>query len=113
MSITLSNKTIQLDQQPYYEEILAETAKTIDPSLHCQIKDKYKTFTNFNFRDSYREKRQNRKKKVEELKANDKNIAETLASFMLGSFMEPEEDKDKKKKKMTVEELPGVKSERR
>ena len=36
------------------DDLLAETAKTLDPSLHSQIKDKYKTFTTFNYRQTYR-----------------------------------------------------------
>jgi hypothetical protein len=57
---------------------------------------------------------------VEELKQTEKTIGDTLATFLLGSFIEKTDEKEKgsgrarnKKKAMTLEELPGVKSERR
>ena len=56
------NKTLE---PQFYDEILAETSKTIDPSLHTQIKDKYQTFTTFNYRQTYRESRQKGKRKME------------------------------------------------
>ena len=95
------------------DDIMQDTSRTIEPSLRTQINTKYKTFTNFNYRETYRDRRFNRKRKAEESKQLDKNIANTLASFMLNTLGEPEEKvekKERKKKSNVAEELAGVKS---
>ena len=47
----------------YLEKVMGKTARTLSPDLEEQIKNKYRTFTNFNYRQTYREHRQSRKKK--------------------------------------------------
>lgn len=45
------------------DKVMAKTARTLSPDLEEQIKNKYRTFTNFNYRQTYRDHRQSRKKK--------------------------------------------------
>jgi hypothetical protein len=50
-------------EDSYLEKFTGKTARTLSPELENQIKNKYRTFTNFNYRQTYREHRQSRKKK--------------------------------------------------
>lgn len=86
MNSLFPSKTIEHNPM---DELLSETSRTIDSSLHNQIKNKYRTFTNFNYREAYKDRRQSRKKKYEEGKQNEHTLAEALATFMLGTLNEP------------------------
>lgn len=108
MNILIASKTIEQDPM---DELLVHSSRTIDSSLHSQIKDKYRTFTHFNYREAYRNRKQSRKKK-EEGRQTEHTLAEALATFMLGTLDSKEESK-KKKQVPVAEELAGVKSERR
>jgi len=65
----MSTLNIKTDQVYGFEEIMARTSRTITPSLEEQLKDKYKTFTRFNYRDALKEAKLARKKKGNHSKA--------------------------------------------
>ena len=81
----MSAVTFSLNEQlSAVEDVLAQTARTISPALELQLKDKYKTFSRFNYRDAIREAKMARKKKGEPTKLQGTEIGAALSNFILG-----------------------------
>lgn len=86
------------DDSFMFDEALSETGRTITFGLEKQIKDKYSTFTNFNYRRVLQEARVARKKKKEIFKEPEVNNA--LQKFFLATIAESSEEQKPAKSKI-------------
>lgn len=61
-------------EEPSPLEELLQASKTLDAKLEQQLKDKYRTFSSFNYREAYLDK-QRQKRKAEQAKTVEPDIA--------------------------------------
>lgn len=54
--------------EPSVMEALLQNSKTLDARLENQLRDKYRTFTRFNYREAYLDAQRKSKKKAEQVK---------------------------------------------
>lgn len=74
------------EEQSPAEELL-ERSKTLDVQLNQQLKEKYRAFSRFNFREAYVEARQRTRRKAEQAKPAEIDIGLALQLFIKNSLL--------------------------
>lgn len=83
-------------------EELLQASKTLDVKLEQQLKNKYRTFSSFNYREAYFDARQRQKRKAEQTKAMEPDIAMALQLFLKNSLLSDTHQPEKRGKGMSL-----------
>lgn len=83
-------------------EELLQASKTLDVKLEQQLKNKYRTFSSFNYREAYFDARQRQKRKAEQTKAMEPDIAMALQLFLKNSLLSDTQQPEKRGKGMSL-----------
>jgi exonuclease VII large subunit len=89
-------------EEPSVMDKLLDGSKTLDAKLEQQLREKYRTFSRFNYREAYQDARQRQKRKAEQTKTIEPDIALALQLFLKNSLLSEAQAPEKRGKVVSL-----------